>query len=80
MTTYNPVSVNLNATKPSSGAESCTDRQWASVHTVRPKSLQKLRDSIRSKTRRCNGHSMQKIIERINAGPIGTLPSLDCLA
>lgn len=33
---------------------------------VRPKSLQKLRESIGQKTRRCNAHSMQTIIERIN--------------
>ncbi len=33
---------------------------------ARPKSVQKLRDSIRKKTRRCNRHSMSVIIERIN--------------
>lgn len=36
------------------------------VPLVRPKSLLKLRENIRKKTRRCNGHSMQKIIENIN--------------
>lgn len=36
------------------------------VALVRPKSEKKLRDSIRAKTRRCNGHSMSVIIERIN--------------
>ena len=33
---------------------------------ARPKSEQKLRDSIRAKTRRCNGLSMSAIIESIN--------------
>lgn len=32
----------------------------------RKKSLQKLRDSIRSKTKRCNGHSLERIIVEIN--------------
>lgn len=36
------------------------------VPLVRPKSEKKLRDSIRSKTRRCNRYSMPEIIERIN--------------
>ena len=33
---------------------------------ARPKSVQKLRDGIRMKTRRCNQHSMPMIIETIN--------------
>lgn len=36
------------------------------VPLARPKSEQKLRENIRRKTRRCNGHSMSVIIERIN--------------
>jgi RNA-directed DNA polymerase len=32
----------------------------------RKKSLKKLRDSIRSKTKRCNGHSLERIIAEIN--------------
>ena len=36
------------------------------VPLVRPKSELKLRDNIRSKTRRCNRYSMSEIIERIN--------------
>ena len=36
------------------------------VPLVRPKSEQKLRESIRAKTRRCNGHSMKTIIASIN--------------
>lgn len=36
------------------------------MRLVRPKSLQKLRESIRKKTRRCNAHSMQTTIESIN--------------
>jgi len=36
------------------------------VPLVRPKSEQKLRDSIRRQTRRCNQYSMLEIIERIN--------------
>lgn len=32
----------------------------------RKKSLKKLRDSIREKTKRCNGHSLERIIEEIN--------------
>ena len=36
------------------------------MRLVRPKSLKKLRESIRMKTRRCNAHSMQTIIKSIN--------------
>ncbi|MCC5836093.1 MAG: group II intron reverse transcriptase/maturase [Opitutales bacterium] len=36
------------------------------LRLVRPKSLAKLKESIRGKTRRCNGHSMEVIIQRIN--------------
>lgn len=36
------------------------------MRLVRPKSKQKLRESIRRETRRCNKHSMKAIIERIN--------------
>jgi len=36
------------------------------VRLVRPKSEQKLRDSIRRHTRRCNRDGMEKIVERIN--------------
>jgi RNA-directed DNA polymerase len=36
------------------------------MRLVRPKSKQKLRESIRRETRRCNKHSMTEIIERIN--------------
>lgn len=32
----------------------------------RKKSLKKLKDSIRRKTKRCNGHSMERIIEDVN--------------
>ena len=33
---------------------------------VRPKSVKKLRESIREKTKRTNGHSMKTILEQIN--------------
>ena len=36
------------------------------MRLVRPKSKQKLRESIRRETRRGNKHSMKEIIERIN--------------
>ena len=32
----------------------------------RPKSVQKLREGLRSVTRRCNGHSLNEIIRRVN--------------
>lgn len=41
-------------------------RRGRLVRLVRPKSEQKLRESIRRYTRRCNQYSMEKIIERIN--------------
>lgn len=36
------------------------------IRLVRPKSKQKLQESIRKHTKRCNQHSMKAIIERIN--------------
>jgi RNA-directed DNA polymerase len=56
-------------------AEACFDfpgyrfkrtRRGRIIRLVRPKSEQKLRESIRKHTKRCNKHSMQVIIERIN--------------
>jgi RNA-directed DNA polymerase len=41
-------------------------RRGQIMSLVRPKSVQKLRESIRKKTRRCNKHSMPVIIEKIN--------------
>lgn len=58
-----------------SEAEACFDflgyrfkrsRRGRIMPLVRPKSEQKLRESIRQKTRRCNQHSMEEIIRRIN--------------
>ncbi len=37
----------------------------------RPKSLKKLKDTVRSKTKRCNGQSMEKIIVDLNRTLIG---------
>ena len=36
------------------------------TRSPRPKSIRKFRDAIRSKTRRTNGHSMERIIQEIN--------------
>lgn len=56
-------------------AEACFDflgyrfkrnRHGRLMRLVRPKSGKQLRDKIRSHTRRCNGHRMERIIERIN--------------
>lgn len=41
-------------------------RRGRLMRMVRPKSKQKLRESIRRETRRCNKHSMKAIIGRIN--------------
>lgn len=36
------------------------------IRVPRPKSMQKLREGLRSVTRRCNGHSLNEIIRRVN--------------
>ncbi len=36
------------------------------IRVPRPKSIQKLREGLRSVTRRCNGHSLDEIIRRVN--------------
>jgi RNA-directed DNA polymerase len=41
-------------------------RRGRLVKLVRPKSLQKLRDSVRARTKRTNGQSMQAVVEGLN--------------
>lgn len=43
-----------------------TERNNSLRWFARPKSVQKLRSKIRPKTKRCNGHSLEAIVRRIN--------------
>jgi RNA-directed DNA polymerase len=56
----------VDVTRPKEGFEFLGYHFERDTRWPRAKSAKKLKDAIRSKTRRCNGHSMERIIQDVN--------------